>query len=41
MFFFIMDSDSMVDYCGYNGRCFGLSYYYFFFCFCIKFFDFF
>ncbi|KAG4208261.1 hypothetical protein ERO13_A03G119538v2 [Gossypium hirsutum] len=41
MFFFIMDSDSMADHCGYNGRCSGPSYYYFFFRFCIKSFDFF
>ncbi|KAB2016781.1 hypothetical protein E1A91_D08G127000v1 [Gossypium mustelinum] len=41
MFFSIMDNDSMADHCGYNGRCFGPTYYYFFFCFCIKPFDFF
>ena len=36
MFFSIMDSNSMADHCGYNGRCPGPSFYYLFFFFCFK-----
>nr|YP_009973245.1 ribosomal protein S19 [Leucosceptrum canum]QNH92219.1 ribosomal protein S19 [Leucosceptrum canum] len=36
----IMNSNRMADHCGYNGRCTGPSYDYFFFCFFIKLIDF-
>ncbi|CBI40210.3 unnamed protein product, partial [Vitis vinifera] len=32
----IMYSNSMADHCGYNNRCSGPSYYYFFFPHCVK-----
>ncbi|KAG2717951.1 hypothetical protein I3760_03G198400 [Carya illinoinensis] len=32
-----MYSNIMANHYGYNGRCSGPSYYYFFVCFCLKF----
>ncbi|CAI0392534.1 unnamed protein product [Linum tenue] len=36
MLFSIMDSNSMANHCGYNGRCPGPRYYDFFFCLYVK-----